>query len=59
MTPPPTSAQAPGRSPWNTQAQTGFSTGSISRISEASSAGRASSAFVTSTYASAIWNTPR
>jgi len=39
MIAPPSSAHGPGRSPGNTQAQTGFSTGSISNISDASSAG--------------------
>jgi hypothetical protein len=56
---PPSSAQGLGRSPWKSQDQTGFSTGSISRISDASSAGITLRPRVTKVYATAIWNTPR
>src|SRR5215208_6357386 len=59
MMAPPSRAQAPGVSRCTTQAHTGLSTGSSSRITEASSAGMLWMALVTKTYASAIWNTPR
>ena len=58
MSAPPASAHGPGRSPCASHAHTGFSTGSASSSSDASSAVTWRTPFDRHRYASPIWNTP-